>query len=135
MRNSVTVEDWGLSTLDVDSRALLEKVMDQVAEQVAGRMKANMAGGGPYSTGKAAASVKVWGEKGKSVAKEMARNVGPTAFYAYWLEMGWVQVMAWGQALKAAIYHPGRHFARDALQSVAGEFEEKIAAAMRRLGR
>lgn len=133
MTNNVTVEDWGLSTLAEDAKALLEQVMDRMAESVADRMRANMAGGGTYSTGKAASSVKVW-KAGKG-SRELGRNVGPTQFYAYWLETGWVQVVAWGKRLKEVIHHPGRHFAQRALEASDTEFEERISAAMKRLGR
>ena len=132
--NQVTVEDWGLSTLAEDARALLERVMDTMARSVAYRMKGNMYGGGAYSTGKAAASVKIWDVRGKG-AKEFGRNVGPTQFYAYWLETGWVQVVAWGKELREVIHHPGRHFAQRALEASDTEFEERIADAMKSLGR
>lgn len=134
MSNQVTVEDWGLKTLAEDAKRELLRVMDEVAELVAGRMKANMAGGGSYSTGASASSVKVW-DAGSKGAKEFGRNIGPTKFYAYWLETGWVQVVAWGQQLREVIHHPGRGFARAALESAAGAFEERISAAMQRLGR
>jgi len=54
--NEVTVEDWGISTLGADARALLEQVVERVAGRVAERAAENLRGG-TYSTGKAAASV------------------------------------------------------------------------------
>jgi hypothetical protein len=130
MPNSVTIEDLGIGTLAEDSHRLLNRVIDDVAMEVQDRMRAEMV----KRTGEAAASVTVFTPGGQG-AGEFIRNVGPTMFYAYWLEVGWVQIVAYGQKLKAAVHHPGAHFARDAIQSVTGLFEERIGEAMQRLGK
>jgi hypothetical protein len=127
--NSVTIEDLGIGSLAEDSRRLLNRVVDDVAMTVQDRMRAMMV----KRTGEAAASVTVFTPGGQG-AGEYVRNIGPTMFYAYWLEVGWVQIVAYGQKLRAAIHHPGAHFARDSLDSVTGLFEQKIGEAMQRLG-
>ena len=130
MRTQVIYEDLGLSTLPRDAERLLEAVLDKSARDVEAQMKHNITERGFLDTGATKNSVRV--DEGRH---KLERDIGPTTHYAIYGELGYHQTHAWGRKLAQAIYHPGLHFARDALYSVRASFVAACSAALSQLGR
>ena len=130
MTTEVIYQDMGLATLSRDTERFLERVVEKCARDVEVRMKHNISERGFVDTGATKNSVKV--ERGRH---RLEREIGPTTHYAIYGEYGWHQTHAWGRKLAEAIYHPGLHFARDALLSIQSQFHAAIGNALSQLGR
>ncbi len=140
MRSEVIYEDLGLGSLIEDVERLCEEVLDSTARAVERQMKLNIIDRDYTDTRATLNSVQV------DRPGRLTRDIGPTTEYAILGELGWVQTHVRIppdpkqparalQRLKEPIYHPGRHFARDALNSVRGYFEQALVAALAKLGK
>ena len=130
MPTDVIYTDMGLANLSRDAEQLLELVVERSARDVEAQMQNLITERGFLDTGATKNSVKV--DKG---ANRLERDIGPTTHYALYGELGHHQTHAWGRKLAEPIFHPGLHFARDALFSVRAEFVEAIKRALSRLGK
>ena len=129
VRTEVIYEDLGLGSLPQDAERLLRAVVQKSARDVEAQMKHLITERRFLDTGATKNSVRV--DMGTHA---LERDIGPTTHYAIYGEMGYHQTHAWGRKLKTPIYHPGLHFARDALKSVRAGFVGAIRAAMAQLG-
>lgn len=130
MRTEVIYEDLGLGTLPEDATRFLEVAIEKAARDVEAKMKELITERGFLDTGATKNSVRV-----DSGTHPLERDIGPTTHYAIYGEMGFHQTHAWGRKLETPIFHPGLHFARDALFSVRRSFVEAIRSALQQLGR
>lgn len=139
MPSEVIFEDLGLGSLVEDARRLCEDVMESSARAVENRMKLNIIERDYVDTRATVNSVQV------EQPGPLTRDIGPTTEYAILGELGWVQTHVRIppdpkqpakalQRLKEPIHHPGRHFARDALNSVRGFVERAMTDAFAKLG-
>lgn len=129
-QNEIIYQDLGLATLSRDAERLLEQVVHKAALDVEREMKRLIVERDFVDTRATVNSVQV--ERGTD---RLERDIGPTTEYAIYGELGYHQTHAWGKRLAQAIYHPGLHFARDALQSVRASFVAAIEAALGQLGK
>jgi len=128
MPSQVIYEDLGLSTLGQDLEREVVQALEAAAMRVNAEMRMNIVARGFVDTGATANSVMV------DAPAPLVRDIGPGTEYAIYGELGYIQTHAWGHKLKQAIFHPGLHFARDALAAVKGPFEAMLIAAGQRLG-
>jgi len=119
----------GLDTLERDAEELLvHVVLDPTAQEVETRMKHNIRERF-YDTGATHDSVDV------EAPDRLTRDIGPHTDYAIFGELGYLQTTAWGRALAKPIYHPGLHFAWDALKGAKGLLVARLKRAMGMLGK
>ena len=127
-RTEVIYEDLGLGSLPRDAEQLLEAVVEKAARDVEAEMK-SLITVRFFDTGATKNSVQV-----DAGDRRLERDIGPTTHYAIYGELGYHQTHAWGRELAEPVYHPGLHFARDALYSVRVSFVAAIKTAMEQLG-
>lgn len=128
--SEVVYVDLGLGTLSQDAERLLEDAVEVSARSVEREMKRLIIERDFVDTRATVNSVQV--DRGQN---RLERDIGPTTGYAIYGELGYHQTHAWGRKLLQPIYHPGLHFARDALYRVRASFVAAIRAALGQLGR